>query len=142
MAKINKTDQARKDGMDYAYRILKEKGIESLEKRVDRNRKTFAPAFLSDYHLDEFEKEVKTNCILTIMCSAIMVLHDKFGYGPKRLERFKDELIEMCDSVAKKYLSFNDIVSVIREETGIELADKKELADILLRELEEKLNEN
>lgn len=70
--------------MDYAYRLLKEQGIEALEKRVDRNRKSFAPAFLGEQKLHDFENYVKQNCIISFTCMMAMVLRDKYGFGKKK----------------------------------------------------------
>lgn len=69
MAKLNKLEQARRDAMDYAYRLVKKEGLEALEKRVDRNRKTIAPAFVSDKAMGDFTAEVKANCMITFTCA-------------------------------------------------------------------------
>ena len=52
---------------------------------------------------------------------ALTVLHDKFGYGKKRLQRFIDEYQDVLDSYNKGYVNVDDLKSVLREECGIEI---------------------
>ncbi|MBU5627719.1 hypothetical protein KQI82_12445 [Oscillibacter sp. MSJ-2] len=49
----------------------------------------------------------------------VMVLHDKFGFGPVRCERFTDAVLELYDSFEKGYVSIEDIHGTLKEETGI-----------------------
>ena len=51
----------------------------------------------------------------------LTVLHDKFGYGKKRLQRFIDEYQDVLDSYNKGYVNVDDLKSVLREECGIEI---------------------
>ncbi len=139
MGRLTKYEQARRDGMDYAYRIVEEQGIEALEKRVDRNRKTFVPAFLSDAKLREFEERVKRNCIVSFTCMMAMVLRDKYGFGNKRMAEFSVAFHDMADSIAGEWLTYNDIIETIKEETGVDLISFTTEAKTILDETERKL---
>lgn len=122
MGKINKIEQARRDGMDYAYRIVMQHGIEALGNRVDRNRRSFAPAFLNDNELQKFSSQVKVNCMISFTSIMCMVLHDKFGYGSKvRLPRFLTHFFAMADSLMDRYLTYTDIVQTLKEEGIVDL---------------------
>ena len=56
------------------------------------------------------------------MIISLMVLHDKFGYGEKRLNKFIDEYQEQLDAYNSGYVeSVNDFTEVLKEECGIEL---------------------
>lgn len=51
-----------------------------------------------------------------------MVLHDKFGYGEKRLNKFIDEYHKQLEAYNDGYVeSVEDFKTVLREECGIEL---------------------
>lgn len=56
------------------------------------------------------------------MIISIMVLHDKFGYGEKRLNKFIDEYQKQLDAYNSGYVeSVKDFTTVLKEECGIEL---------------------
>lgn len=56
------------------------------------------------------------------MIISLMVLHDKFGYGEKRLNKFIDEYQKQLDAYNSGYVeSVNDFKKVLKEECGIEL---------------------
>lgn len=141
MARLSKEEQARRDGMDYAYRLLKEQGIEALEKRVDRNRKSFAPAFLGEQKLHDFENYVKQNCIISFTCMMAMVLRDKYGFGKKRMAEYSVAFHDLADSIDGGWLTYNDIIETIKEETGVDLVPFKAEGKTILDETERKLRE-
>lgn len=56
------------------------------------------------------------------MIISLMVLHDKFGYGEKRLNKFIDEYQKQLDAYNSGYVeSVNDFTEALKEECGIEL---------------------
>ena len=50
-----------------------------------------------------------------------LILHDKFGFGPKRLQRLEVETQELSDSINKGYLKISDILELLKNECGIDL---------------------
>ena len=56
------------------------------------------------------------------MIISLMVLHDKFGYGEKRLNKFIDEYQKQLDAYNSGYVeSVEDFRTVLKEECGIEI---------------------
>lgn len=56
------------------------------------------------------------------MIISLMVLHDKFGYGEKRLNKFIDEYQKQLGAYNSGYIeSVKDFTEVLKEECGIEL---------------------
>lgn len=56
------------------------------------------------------------------MIISLMVLHDKFGYGEKRLNKFIDEYQKQLEAYNSGYVeSVNDFTTVLKEECGIEI---------------------
>ena len=56
----------------------------------------------------------------------LMVLHDKWGFGKVRGERFIEQVLDLYDSFEKGYLSLDDIHNCLWEEGGIKLVDREE----------------
>ena len=50
-------------------------------------------------------KEAADKAFLLMLGLPVMVLHDKFGFGPVRCERFTDAVLELYDSFEKGYVS-------------------------------------
>ncbi len=62
------------------------------------------------------ESSHKVNMLL-----ALTVLHDKYGFGSKRIERFLKEYKELLDSYERGYISPDDLNSVLWEEVGVKV---------------------
>lgn len=96
--KINKEQQARMNGMQFALKIAKEKGIEALEKEVQfrTGGKEFIPLGLTEDLVKgvfmELLPEQSSNLQDLIIVETCMALHDEFGFGPERLKRFANKL--------------------------------------------------
>lgn len=133
MARLNKLEQARQDGIDYAYRIVKEEGIEALEKRVTRNRKTNVPAFVNQAQADEFAISVKENVVVTMLVVMQIVLKDKFGFGQKRLMRFKEHFESYCESLSGGWCTYTDIEQTLHDELGVEVVDGEKEKEFLAK---------
>lgn len=55
-----------------------------------------------------------------LLCAIVfMVLHDKFGFGEKRLKRFDDEVSEVMRSIVGGYLTAKDIYDWFEDELGM-----------------------
>ena len=123
--KLSREEIARRQGMEYALKIAKEKGIEGLEQEIKRRGRTVAPCLVPQKEMDEFTLKVKQN--------ATGVVRDKFGFGTTRMNRFKDYINELADSIEKDYLTVDDVISTIRDETGIDLEFSRNDSDVIVK---------
>lgn len=48
-----------------------------------------------------------------------LVLHDKFGFGEKRLKRFDDFITEKMNDIISGYLTAKDVFDWFEEELGM-----------------------
>lgn len=62
------------------------------------------------------ESSHKVNMLLSLT-----VLHDKFGFGTKRIDRFLKEYRELLDSYEKGYISADDLNRVLWDEVGMKV---------------------
>jgi hypothetical protein len=74
---------------------------------------------------DEAMTEAIDKAFILMLGLPVMVLHDKFGFGAKRLERLTDEVLELYDSYNKGFLTLDDIMNTLKEETGLELIQRE-----------------
>lgn len=66
----------------------------------------------------------KAFLLMLMLGLPVMVLHDKFGFGPVRCERFTDAVLDLYDSFEKGYVTLDDIHGALKEECGITIERK------------------
>ena len=55
------------------------------------------------------------------MVLSLTILHDKFGFGTKRLERFTEHYHDLLESYNAGYIKVDDLNNVLNEETGMKV---------------------
>lgn len=69
----------------------------------------------------EAAKQAAEHVLALTLGLPVMVLHDKWGFGAQRCERFVDQLADLYQSYVEGYISLDDIRDTLREETGCEI---------------------
>lgn len=128
MASTKKEEEWRREGMAYAYRIAKVKGVEGLETEIKfRNINPDIPLKISQTSLDEFSWKVKENMCRSIIIVSLLTLHDEFGFGEKRLKQFmsrfnkKSSCLEETDK-GYKYADWQDYIDILKDECNLDLS--------------------
>lgn len=121
MAKLNKEEQSRREGMAYALKIAKEGGIEALEQDLKMRNITGLPVGVSRQALQECVINIKNNTIDTFVILLAATLHDEFGFGEKRVQRAIDRFSFKAECIGEDYCTWEDYIQTIKEELNIEL---------------------
>ena len=119
-----------RSGMLRAYQLAKEQGIEELEKEIKFRNITKINAPLLSKELDAGIGEIKRLTIETVLTMAMGNLSSEFGFGKKRLERFRDTFMEATKGLNEGIVTWTDICYNIEDLTGIRVS----LIDSLGRE--------
>ena len=125
MAKESKEFMARMDGMSYALRIAKEKGIEELEKDLKMRNFMKASTNYSKDEIKHFWNFISENCYNNMLTAVAVSLHECFGFGKDRLRKFKgyfDKIV--CDTQNLDYMGEH---YVKLEDFAIEDLSQKDL---------------
>ena len=88
----------------------------SKRKRVNKRRK---PATKAD--VETAKREAENNAVDYAFAIMFSALRDKEGWGKVRLARLWREVNYLSDSVARGYVSINDLMTALEEEAGITL---------------------
>ena len=81
------------------------------------NKKMVNPMVKNRREADKLiESSHKVAMILTMS-----VLHDKFGVGTKRLEKFTEHYHDLLESYNAGYIKVDDLNNVLHEETGMKV---------------------
>ena len=120
MAKLDKEEQARRDGMAYALKIAQERGIEGLEEEIKFRNATFLPIAVPRAACDEAIEKIKYNTIDTVLVLASVTLRDEFEFGKKRIERFKERFTLKTECLCEDYVTWDDLIQQLKEECGVD----------------------
>lgn len=66
-------------------------------------------------HLEERTDALITETVGNSLAVTITVLHDKFGFGKTRAQRFMNEYNKLFDAILEDYVSFDDMKEVALE---------------------------
>lgn len=134
MAKMSKEEIARRETMAYCLRIVKERGVEGLEKEIEMRNITNCPLGISKTDMDKFVDNVKLNTLDTVLILAACTLQDEFNFGRKRIERFIKRFEEKASVIADSYAEWGDFQEQLRYELKIELRIRANERDIIIGE--------
>ena len=130
MAKLNKEEQWRREGMSYALKIAREKGIDELEKELKIRNATQLPLKVSVKAMEECVNNIKNQTIDTVIILMAATLHDEFGFGEKRVQRAIDRFDLKAECLSDGYCTWQDQIDIIKEEIGIELGIRYNNSDV------------
>lgn len=121
MSKASKEAIARLDGMDYALRRIREKGIEDFERELVWRNQTKIGMTIRPQEINEASWMIKARTMDTVLCMAMLVLHDEFGFGKAKLERFRERFNLKTSCMGDDMVSWGDFRQILKDECGIEM---------------------
>ena len=115
-----KEDRLRQEGMDFCMRYLEANNgdIEALKAELKRRGAYHIPLWLNKSAEMEFCHRTRETCFDTIMIMSVAVLHDTFGFGQKRVDRFMDAFNYAANLLDDDCINWDEIQAGIREQLG------------------------
>lgn len=126
MNKMREYERGREDGLLLAQRIVREGGAEALEREIKFRGVTGIHTSLAAKDLDKASEKIKEMTLDTFTILSIAALHDAFGFGEKRCQRFMDKVAEGADLLMDDLATWEDYIESIKEELGAESGDSVE----------------
>ena len=117
---MKKYNWGRNDGLALAMKIVKEGGVEALEKEIRDRGVCGVHTNLTMRELEEAMVPIKQNCVDTMLAMSLATLRDEFGFGKKRLEQFIDRFSLKANCLGE-YIKWSEIVAQLEEETGVKV---------------------
>ena len=114
--------QYRHDGMEYALKIVKSKGVDALEKDLLYRKMTFVPLELDAEWINGLMRDVFSRINNSYIVMTYKTLAEVFGFGKNRLHIFKDEFNKNVDGIATvdnyglMYYKFSDYGRIFNSE--------------------------
>lgn len=123
MNKMREYERGREDGLDLALRIVRQGGLEALEKECRFRNITGIHTSLAVKDLDKASEKIKEVIADCYVVLSLAVLHDVFQFGEVRCQRFRNGLDKAADYINDGLAEWVDYVNSIKEEMGIELKE-------------------
>lgn len=117
--KKNAYDAGREDGLYLALKIVREGGLEALEKEIRFRNITGIKTSFAMKEIEGATQEIKNNVIDTITCLAVHTLHDEFGFGKERAARYVNRFNEKVECLMDQLVFWEDMMEE-NKKMGIE----------------------
>ena len=75
---------------------------------------------LTDVQIQQIKDDATREAILELLTIPRQVLHDKFGFGQIRLDRFTHYCMNWLSMVENREVTLDELRSILKEESGIE----------------------
>lgn len=121
MNKMREYERGREDGLLLAHKIVKECGIEALEKEIRFRGCTGIRTSLACKDLDKASEKIKEMTMDTFTVMGIAALHDEFGFGEKRCQRWMNKFSEGANYLQEGLATWQDYIDSIKEELNLTL---------------------
>ena len=121
MNKMREYERGREDGLLLAQKIVKEGGLEALDREIKFRGCTGIHTSLASKDLDVASQKIKEMALDVFLVLGIAALHDCFGFGQKRCQRWKDKIDEGADIILDDMATWKDYTDSIKEELNLDL---------------------
>lgn len=117
MARIDKLERARQEGMSYALEVARKKGIEGLEEELRMRGVTGIPIGVSRSAVDKVIENIKNQTLDTVNILTAMTLHDEFGSGSisRRLKKGLGRYAKSCRKEKKEMIDEKRLIKECEE---------------------------
>jgi len=118
---MTKEERWRMEGMAFCLRYLNEhdNDVEGLKREIKRRGAGSIPLALSRADENRFCKAVRENCLDTVLIMTLAVLHDTFGFGRIRANRFKAAFNRAAELLQDDCINWTEIRKGLEEQLGI-----------------------
>jgi hypothetical protein len=121
MNKMREYERGREDGLSLGLRIVREGGLEALEKEIRFRNISGIHTSLAAKDLDKASEKIKEMTLDTFTIIGIAALHDAFGFGEKRCQRWMDKVMEGADYLVDGLATWEDYINSIKERLNLDL---------------------
>lgn len=125
MANMKEYNRGRDQGLDMAYRLLRDEGemkaADIIQKEIRKRGKMPVKTSVTTKEMAQGIVPIRKCMYETFMCMTIMVLHDKFGFGKKRCLDFIGRWNYKSACLDDALVSWSDMIQAVKDELGIDL---------------------
>ena len=121
MGKFDQFMQGRTEGMEFALRLVKDKGIEELEKELKFRRNTGISLNVTRQELNLASEKIKSMTLDTFTLLSIACLYDVFDFDQEKCQKYMDKMAEGANYLVDDLATWDDYAKSVQEELGFEI---------------------
>lgn len=121
MNKMREYERGREDGLLLALKITEQDGIDGLRKEVKFRGATGIHTSLACKDLDKASQQIKDITRDCFIILSVAALHDAFGFGETRVQRFINKFNEGADYLDQGLATWQDYIDGIKEQLNLTL---------------------
>jgi len=121
MNKMREYERGREDGLLLAQKIVREGGVEALEREIKFRGCTGIHTSLACKDLDKACQTIKEMTMDVFTVLGVAALHDLYGFGETRCQRWVDKMDEAAGYLVDDMATWKDYIEGIKEEIGVEM---------------------
>lgn len=125
MGKQDMYMQGRAEGMAYALRIAETDGIEGLRTECKKRNITGLNLNVSHKELEIATEQMRNMMFDTFMAFTIGILHDVWGFGPDRTQKFMDKFVEGAELMEQGVITWDQIIENTYDAVGKKIAIRR-----------------
>lgn len=119
--KLNDYMRGRNEGMQFALKIIEEKGIDALREECKFRPATNLPSSVSRDAYSKVIDNVVNRVTDVVLILASATLRDEFGFGQSRLIRFKNRFELKVDCINDNFVTYGDLQEDLLNDVNIKL---------------------
>lgn len=95
------------------------------ERRRNARQEKPKTYVLTEDQITKMKNDAVKDAVLALLTIPVVVLHDKFGFGQIRLDRFTHYMYGWLDSVQNGEVSFSELQKIAETEAGFKITRRK-----------------
>lgn len=119
--KIKDLMNGRNQGMAMALKIVKDGGIEALEKEIEYRNITGVSLNITRKELEEATTNVRLRATEVAIAISLITLLDEFCFSKYQARKYKEVFDKQVESILNDEATLDDYLKRIKEELNIEL---------------------
>ena len=123
MGKLDARMEGRNEALVFALEIVKKGGVEALEEEIRKRGLSGYNILVPHKEIEKWRSQITQRTIDMVLAIGCLTLHDAFGMGAVRLQRWLDRFFAKtrCLIDPKCGVDTTDYLQVLKEETGLTL---------------------
>lgn len=121
MAKINDLMDGRNQGLIMAHKIVKEDGLEALEKEIRYRNIMGISINVSKKELNEATKVMKEHATQVAIVLAMVALLEEFSFSKLQIQKFKKAFDDKVNNILSDEATIKEYIELVSDKYDIDI---------------------
>lgn len=121
MGKINELMDGRNQGLVMALKVVKDGGIEALEKEIQYRNLSGVSLNITKAELDEATHKMKMHATEVAIVISMVALLEEFQFSKYQVQKFKKTFDDKVNAIIDDSVSMEQYLKLCKDQYGIEI---------------------